>query len=160
MSRALLKGRDGRFVVGFPTPRSPEIACSGDPLRFNPRERHMETYDFWTNLFTAYRASPDLIKALWLLIPPCFVLALLLAFLHHRKPVLTQNNSPLLSPSTAETMARWRFIATTTAKLTSPRFCSHSATTPRNYWIMMGMRAGDEQLGLVGEGKNVHFGGG
>lgn len=39
----------------------------------------METYDFWTNLFAAYRASPDLIKVLWLLIPPGFLLALLLA---------------------------------------------------------------------------------
>ncbi|HBF31901.1 hypothetical protein [Rhizobium sp.] len=49
----------------------------------------METYDFWTNLFTAYRASPDLIKVLWLLIPPGFVLALLLVLLRHhnrRKP--------------------------------------------------------------------------
>jgi hypothetical protein len=58
----------------------------------------METYDFWTNLFTAYRASPDLIKVLWLLIPPGFLLVLLLALLHHhnhRRPKLKLHGSTL-----------------------------------------------------------------
>ncbi|MBB4955323.1 hypothetical protein H4S14_003359 [Agrobacterium vitis] len=58
----------------------------------------METYDFWTNLFAAYRASPDLIKVLWLVIPPCFLLALLFAVLHHhnrRRPALKLHGSTL-----------------------------------------------------------------
>lgn len=29
----------------------------------------METYNFWADLLASYRASPDLIKALWLLVP-------------------------------------------------------------------------------------------
>lgn len=59
----------------------------------------METHDFWTNLFAAYRASPDLIKVLWLVIPPCFVLALLFAILHHhnrRRPALKLHGSTLV----------------------------------------------------------------
>ena len=29
----------------------------------------MEDYNFWADLLATYRASPDLIKALWLLVP-------------------------------------------------------------------------------------------
>ncbi|MGV1949651.1 hypothetical protein ACQZ44_02405 [Agrobacterium vitis] len=43
----------------------------------------METYDIWADLLATFRASPDAIKALWLLIPPGFLLVLLLALLRH-----------------------------------------------------------------------------
>ena len=29
----------------------------------------MEAYNFWADLLASYRASPDIIKALWLLVP-------------------------------------------------------------------------------------------
>ncbi len=36
----------------------------------------MDDYNFWADLLTSYRASPDLIKALWVLVPPAFLLGL------------------------------------------------------------------------------------
>ena len=29
----------------------------------------MEDYNFWADLLASYRASPDIIKALWLMVP-------------------------------------------------------------------------------------------
>ncbi|MCO5155736.1 MAG: hypothetical protein M9945_03120 [Aquamicrobium sp.] len=29
----------------------------------------MEDYSFWADLLASYRASPDIIKALWLMVP-------------------------------------------------------------------------------------------
>ncbi|MGC4026693.1 MAG: hypothetical protein QM744_17070 [Mesorhizobium sp.] len=36
----------------------------------------MEPYSFWQDFFATYRSSPDAIKALWLIVPPAFVIAL------------------------------------------------------------------------------------
>lgn len=36
----------------------------------------MNDYNFWADLLASYRASPDLIKALWVLVPPAFLLGL------------------------------------------------------------------------------------
>jgi len=36
----------------------------------------MEEYNFWADLLRSYRDSPDIIKALWVLAPPGFVLGL------------------------------------------------------------------------------------
>lgn len=36
----------------------------------------MEDYNLWADLLRSYRASPDIIKALWVLAPPGFVLGL------------------------------------------------------------------------------------
>ncbi len=37
----------------------------------------MQDYNLWADLLATFRASPDAIKALWLLVPPVFVLGLL-----------------------------------------------------------------------------------
>jgi hypothetical protein len=39
----------------------------------------MNDYNFWADLLASYRASPDLIKALWVLVPPAFLLGLVAA---------------------------------------------------------------------------------
>ena len=36
----------------------------------------MENYSFWQDFFATYRSSPDAIKALWLVVPPAFAVAL------------------------------------------------------------------------------------
>lgn len=36
----------------------------------------MESYSIWQDFFATYRSSPDTIKALWLIVPPAFVIAL------------------------------------------------------------------------------------
>ncbi len=36
----------------------------------------MNDYNFWAHLLDTFQASPDLIKAIWLLIPPFFMLGL------------------------------------------------------------------------------------
>ncbi len=40
----------------------------------------MEDYNFWADLLDTFQSSADWIKALWLLIPPAFVLALIWLF--------------------------------------------------------------------------------
>jgi len=37
----------------------------------------MQDYNFWADLLLTFKSSPDWIKALWLLVPPMFVLALI-----------------------------------------------------------------------------------
>lgn len=37
----------------------------------------MQDYNFWADLLATFKASPDWIKALWLLVPPGFVLAVM-----------------------------------------------------------------------------------
>ncbi|MGO4448691.1 hypothetical protein AB4Y96_07130 [Phyllobacterium sp. TAF24] len=44
----------------------------------------MNDYNFWAHLLDTFQASPDLIKAIWLLIPPVFVLGLLALTLRFR----------------------------------------------------------------------------
>ncbi|MGC4026518.1 MAG: hypothetical protein QM744_16090 [Mesorhizobium sp.] len=41
----------------------------------------MENYSFWQDFFATYRSSPDAIKALWLIVPPTFAVALARAVL-------------------------------------------------------------------------------
>jgi hypothetical protein len=59
----------------------------------------MEDYNFWTDLLTSYRASPDSIKAMWLMVPLLLAagfFALTVALLPCRpgKNVPTPNGSP------------------------------------------------------------------
>lgn len=44
----------------------------------------MEPYYFWQDFFISYRASPDAIKALWLIEPPAFIVALAWVVLNAR----------------------------------------------------------------------------
>ena len=37
----------------------------------------MDNYNFWADLLLTFKSSPDWIKALWLLVPPAFLLALI-----------------------------------------------------------------------------------
>jgi hypothetical protein len=37
----------------------------------------MDNYNFWADLLATFKSSPDWIKALWLLVPPGFVLAVM-----------------------------------------------------------------------------------
>lgn len=46
--------------------------------------RHMGDYNFWADLLDTFQSSPDWIKALWLLIPPGFLLALIAMLMHYR----------------------------------------------------------------------------
>ena len=34
----------------------------------------MESYNFWQDFFDTYQSLPDWLKALWLIVPPAFVL--------------------------------------------------------------------------------------
>lgn len=44
----------------------------------------MNDYNFWADLLDTFQSSPDWIKALWLLIPPCFLLALITILVRYR----------------------------------------------------------------------------
>ena len=44
----------------------------------------MDNYNFWSNLLDTFQSSPDWIKALWLIVPPAFVLALVALTLRFR----------------------------------------------------------------------------
>ena len=46
----------------------------------------MDGYNFWADLLASYRASPDVIKALWVLIPPAFLLGLVAVLRLTRRP--------------------------------------------------------------------------
>jgi hypothetical protein len=37
----------------------------------------MSDYNFWADLLDTFQSSPDWIKAIWLLVPPAFILALI-----------------------------------------------------------------------------------
>lgn len=37
----------------------------------------MQDYNFWADLLATFRASPDFIKALWLIVPPGFLLGVM-----------------------------------------------------------------------------------
>lgn len=41
------------------------------------RKVRMTDYNFWADLLDTFQSSPDWIKALWLLVPPCFLLGLI-----------------------------------------------------------------------------------
>ncbi|MFS8121868.1 hypothetical protein QD336_05550 [Rhizobium sp. BR 250] len=44
----------------------------------------MNDCNFWADLLDTFQSSPDWIKALWLLIPPCFLLALIKILTRYR----------------------------------------------------------------------------
>lgn len=44
----------------------------------------MSDYNFWADLLSTYEALPDLIKVLWLIVPPIFVLALVALFMRYK----------------------------------------------------------------------------
>lgn len=44
----------------------------------------MDNYNFWSNLLDTFQSSPDWIKALWLIVPPAFLLALVALTLRFR----------------------------------------------------------------------------
>jgi len=46
--------------------------------------RQMGDYNFWADLLDTFQSSPDWIKALWLLIPPGFLLALIAMLMRFR----------------------------------------------------------------------------
>ena len=54
----------------------------------NPMD--MQSYNFWQDLFDTYQSLADWIKALWLVVPPVFILglaSLLVRFLIARKQI-------------------------------------------------------------------------
>lgn len=77
------KGRGGRVFAIFRTPRPPEVlcACWCAVVRFactiEQGHHPMQDYNLWADLLATFRASPDFIKALWLLVPPGFVLGVM-----------------------------------------------------------------------------------
>lgn len=54
----------------------------------------MEDYNFWADLLASYRASPDAIKALWLLVPLAPALGLLALALAARLVVPRGHGAP------------------------------------------------------------------
>jgi hypothetical protein len=53
----------------------------------------MDDYNFWADLLDAFQSSPDWIKALWLLIPPGFSLALIAMLIRYR--LISQRIGPI-----------------------------------------------------------------
>jgi len=47
----------------------------------------MEDYNFWQDFFDTYQSLSDPTKALWLIVPPAFVLGLIALVLRHRVAV-------------------------------------------------------------------------
>lgn len=45
----------------------------------------MDDYHFWRDLFDTYQSLADWLKALWLVVPPAFLLGLVALILHHRR---------------------------------------------------------------------------
>ena len=44
----------------------------------------MEDYNFWQDFFDTYQSLSDVVKALWLIIPPAFLLGLIALVMRHR----------------------------------------------------------------------------
>lgn len=55
----------------------------------------MENYNFWQDFFDTYQSSPDIIKALWILIVPGFVLGLV-AILRNKRPNTPKGDAPVI----------------------------------------------------------------
>lgn len=45
----------------------------------------MENYNFWQDFFDTYQSLSGWMKALWLIVPPAFVLGLIALILHDRR---------------------------------------------------------------------------
>lgn len=54
----------------------------------------MNDYNFWSDLLDTFQSSPDWIKALWLLIPPGFLLGLVALMLRFRIAARQMDQSP------------------------------------------------------------------
>ncbi len=54
----------------------------------------MNDYNFWSDLLDTFQSSPDWIKALWLLIPPGFLLGLVALMLRFRIAAKQLNQGP------------------------------------------------------------------
>lgn len=64
--------------------------------RHDEGSSRMETdYNFWKDLLDTYQSLTDWVKALWLIIPPVFVLGLVALLCHHRRETkrLEQNQA-------------------------------------------------------------------
>ncbi|WP_137134766.1 hypothetical protein [Rhizobium sp. FKY42] len=86
MSKVLApKGRGGRLCAIYELPgrqrRALRLLVSRCPFGLNSQQSRaaclMQDYNLWADLLATFRASPDAIKALWLLVPPVFVLGVL-----------------------------------------------------------------------------------
>lgn len=44
----------------------------------------MEDYNFWQDFFDTYQSLSDVVKALWLIVPPAFLLGLIALVMRHR----------------------------------------------------------------------------
>lgn len=54
----------------------------------------MEDYNFWADLLDTYQSLPDIIKALWIIVPPTFTLVLV-ALLRKQAPNPTMIDEPI-----------------------------------------------------------------
>lgn len=54
----------------------------------------MDNYNFWSDLLDTFQSSPDWIKALWLLIPPGFLLGLAALMMRFRIAAKQIDRSP------------------------------------------------------------------
>ena len=52
----------------------------------------MDDYNFWQDFFDTYQSLSDWTKALWLIVPPAFVLGLIALVLRHRVAVRQAEN--------------------------------------------------------------------
>lgn len=84
MSKVLApKGRGGRLCAIYELPGrqrcfAPAGVSSSVRVSTIEQGRHpMQDYNLWADLLATFRASPDFIKALWLLVPPGFVLGMM-----------------------------------------------------------------------------------
>ena len=76
----------------------------------------MEGYHFWKDVLDTYQSSSDLIQALWLIVPPAFLLGLIALLLRHRvqrkraaKPTFRDVIYPLAADQPQKT--DWRHVA-------------------------------------------------
>ena len=53
----------------------------------------MDDYNFWQDFFDTYQSLSDPTKALWLIVPPAFVLGLIALITRHRVAVRQAENS-------------------------------------------------------------------
>ncbi|MFJ7352920.1 hypothetical protein ACIQWS_02025 [Phyllobacterium sp. NPDC097923] len=54
----------------------------------------MDNYNFWSDLLDTFQSSPDWIKAVWLLIPPGFLLGLVALTMRFRIAARQLNQGP------------------------------------------------------------------
>ena len=93
MSRANPSGSSLKAiaVVYWRLTTSPATRGSSSGGRFLCKRKrgdaHMEDYNFWQDFFDTYQSLSDGTKALWLIVPPGFLLGLIALILRHRVAV-------------------------------------------------------------------------